>query len=74
MVIPLLDTLNVFIGDLIPLYALLEAREVDVGFGLLVEVLVSHLDLEEDLVFGADLMFLSWVVVENYFSRCTTMM
>jgi hypothetical protein len=45
MVIPLLDTLNVFIGDLIPLYALLVAREVDVGFGLLVEVLVGHLDL-----------------------------
>ena len=41
----LLDTLDVFIGDLIPLYALLEAWEVDVGLGLLVEVLVSHLDL-----------------------------
>jgi len=73
MVIPLLDTCYVFIGNLIPLYALLEAREVDVGLGLLVEVLVGHLDLQEDLVLGADFMFLSRVVVEAYFPRCTYM-
>ena len=73
MVIPLLDTCNVFIGNLIPLNALLEAREVDVGLGLLVEVLVGHLDLQEDLVLGADFMFLSRVVLETYFPRCTYM-
>ena len=73
MVIPLLDTCNVFIGNLIPLNALLEPREVDVGLGLLVEVLVGHLDLQEDLVLGADFMFLSRVVLETYFPRCTYM-
>ena len=73
MVIPLLDTCNVFIGNLIPLNALLEAREVDVGLGLLVEVLVGHLDLQEDLVLGAGFMFLSRIFDEAYFPHCTNM-
>ncbi len=73
-VIPLLDALDVFVRDFFSLYALLEAGKVDVGFGLLVEVLVGHIDLKEDLVFGADFMFLSRVVVDTYFPRCTAML